>query len=341
MADAAASKDLTTGTEAREIGGRWQRRRGLGALLMRPEAGAVLATIVVFVFFSLFAPNFLTERVLSNVLLLAAELGILAVGVTMLMIAGEFDLSVGSVFGLGAGIVIVTLNAGIPALPAIALALLIAAGIGALNGVMVTRLRIHSLIVTLGGLMFYRAIVLAITGGFPLRLTEEHALLSLFSFRVRDVPGSFFWFLLMVIIFAIILNSTKKGNWTFATGGDPESAREMGVPINRVKITTFMLASVLAAFAGIVQMSRFSTIDALRGDGMELEAVLAVVVGGASLRGGYGSIVGAALGVIMLAMIKQGLILMGIPAFWFRAGVGVVLIGAAVINQYTLERSQR
>lgn len=272
---------------------------------------------------------------------MSAELGIIAVGVTMLMIAGEFDLSVGSVFGLGAGLVIVSLNAGIPAPVAIVLALIAAALIGTLNGVLVTRLGIHSLIVTLGGLMFYRAIVLGITGGFPLRLEEDHGFLTLFNFWWRDVPGTFFWFLALVIIFAVVLQNTKRGNWTFATGGDAEAARGMGVPINHVKITTFAITSVLAAFAGIIQMSRFSTIDALRGNGLELEAVLAVVVGGASLRGGYGSIVGAALGVVMLAMIKQGLILMNIPAFWFRAGIGVVLILAAAINIYVQERSLR
>jgi len=136
-----------------------------------------------------------------------------------------------------------------------------------------------------------------------------------------------------------ILNTTKLVNWIFATGGAREAAREMGVPTSRVKIMMFMIVSSLAAFAGIIQMARFSSIDALRGDGLELEAVLAVVVGGASLNGGYGSVVGAVLGVIMLAMIKQGLILMGIDAFWYRAGIGVVLIIAAVLNQYVRERS--
>jgi simple sugar transport system permease protein len=209
-----------------------------------------------------------------------------------LMIAGNFDLSVGSILGLASGICILLLNAGVPALVALALTLAVAAVIGAVNGFLVTRLRIHSLIVTLGALMFYRAVVLALTKGFPLRLAEEIPMMDLFSTRLGFVPVSFLWML-----------------------------------------------GVVAAFAGILQLARFNSIDALRGDGMELEAILAAVVGGASLNGGYGSVIGAVLGVFMLAMIKQGLILMGIDAYWYRAGIGLVLIGAAVVTQYVRERN--
>jgi simple sugar transport system permease protein len=330
---------LNVSDTGRVIGERRPQKTGVAGLLARPEAGTILATVCVFVFFSIFADKFLTDRIMSNVFLLSAELGIIAIGVTMLMVAGEFDLSVGSVFGLGAGVAIVTLNAGIPGPAAMAIVLVVAALIGALNGFLVTRLRVHSLIITLGGLMFFRAIVLAITGGFPLRLTEPEPFLSIFSFWLWGVPGTFFWLIGLVVVFAFVLNNTKLGNWVFATGGARDAAREMGVPTSRVKIMMFMIASMLAAFAGTVQMARFSSIDALRGDGLELEAVLAVVVGGASLNGGYGSVVGAALGVIMLAMIKQGLILMGIDAYWYRAGIGAVLILAAVLNQHVRERA--
>lgn len=323
----------------REIGFKRPQKTGLAALMTRTEAGAVLATVCVFVFFSLFADKFLTAGIMSNVFLLSAELGIVAIGVTLLMIAGEFDLSVGSVFGLSSGIAIMLLNAGVPGILAVAITLAVAAAIGALNGVLVTWLRIHSLIITIGALMFYRAIVLGLTGGFPLRLAGQQDFLSIFNFYLGPVPGSFFWLLGLVVVFAFLLTSTKLGNWIYATGGAGEAAREMGVPTRRVKITVFALVAALAAFAGIIQMARFSSIDALRGDGLELEAILAVVVGGASLNGGYGSVVGAVLGVIMLAMIKQGLILMGIDAYWYRAGIGVLLIAAAVLNQYVRERS--
>lgn len=328
-----------TSLSVRAIGFKRPPKKGLALLMTKPEAGAMLATACVFVFFSIFADHFLSERTLANIFLLSAELGIVAIGVTLLMIAGDFDLSVGSVFGLGAGICIVLLNAGIAAPLAIFITLLAAAVIGTLNGLMVTQLRIHSLIITLGGLMFYRAMVLAMTGGFPLRLKNPVPFMEIFSTRLGFLPVSFLWLILLMVLFGILLNSTKQGNWIFATGGEGAAAREMGVPTVLVKISMFVTVAILAAFTGIVQMARFSSIDALRGNGMELEAVLAVVVGGASLNGGYGSVVGAVLGVVMLAMIKQGLVLMGIDAYWYRAGIGVVLIVAAVVNQYVRERS--
>ena len=308
------------------------RDKLLWRLFRRPESGVVMAAVAIFIFFAIFAPFFLTINVLSNILLLSAELGMVAVGVTMLMVSGEFDLSVGSVLGLGAGMVVVMLNAGVLTPIAILIALIAAAGIGTVNGLLVTRLGIHSLIVTLGGLMFYRAVVLAITGGFPIRLSVEYPFLELFNFWWGAIPGTFLWFLVFILIFTIVLTSTKFGNWIFASGGGREAANEMGVPVTRVKIMAFACSSVLAASAGIIQMSRLNSVDALRGTAIELEAVLAVVVGGALLTGGRGSIIGAALGVVIVSMLKQGLILMGIPAFWFKAGIGVVLILAAYIN---------
>ncbi len=311
----------------------------LWRLFRRPESGVVMAALAIFIFFAIFAPFFLTINVMSNILLLSAELGMVAVGVTMLMVSGEFDLSVGSVLGLGAGMVVVMLNAGVATPLAIFIALVAAAGIGTVNGLLVTRLGIHSLIVTLGGLMFYRAVVLAITGGFPIRLDIEYPFLELFNFWWGAIPGTFLWFVVFIVIFTIVLTSTKFGNWIYASGGGREAANEMGVPVSRVKIMAFACASVLAASSGIIQMSRLNSVDALRGTAIELEAVLAVVVGGALLTGGRGSIVGAALGVIMVSMIKQGLILMGIPAFWFKAGIGVVLILAAYINHRVQQAS--
>ena len=232
------------------------RDKLLWRLFRRPESGVVMAAVAIFIFFAIFAPFFLTINVLSNILLLSAELGMVAVGVTMLMVSGEFDLSVGSVLGLGAGMVVVMLNAGVLTPIAILIALIAAAGIGTVNGLLVTRLGIHSLIVTLGGLMFYRAVVLAITGGFPIRLSVEYPFLELFNFWWGAIPGTFLWFLVFILIFTIVLTSTKFGNWIFASGGGREAANEMGVPVTRVKIMAFACSSVLAASAGIIQMSR-------------------------------------------------------------------------------------
>lgn len=338
------------------------QRSVLRRLLTRPEAGAVMAAVAVFLFFSIFSPHFFSLRVLQNVMLLSAEIGIVAVGVTMLMVAGEFDLSVGSVLGLGGGLVVVWANAGWPVPVAILLALLVGAAIGAANGLLVTRLGLHSLIVTLGGLMFYRAVVLTLNQGSPIRLgadtsgaggvevgSDPYPLLQIFDFiwviefwegAVLRVPAAFLWFLAFIVIFTIILTLTKFGNWIYAAGGGPEAARQMGVPVNRVKIMAFACASLCAVASGIVQMSRANEVDSTTGIGIELEAVLAVVVGGALVTGGQGSIIGSALGVMMVSMIKQGLVLMGTPAYWYKAGIGVILIVAAFIN-YRVQQSVR
>lgn len=136
-----------------------------------------------------------------------------------------------------------------------------------------------------------------------------------------------------------MLTTTRFGNWLFATGGSADAARGMGVPAQRVQVTTFALTSMLAAVAGFTSVARFSSVDALRGEGMELEVILAVVVGGASLTGGYGSVIGALLGVLIIGMIQQGLILAGISVYRYRAGIGLLLIIAAVVNQRVRMRS--
>jgi simple sugar transport system permease protein len=249
------------------------------------------------------------------------------------MIGGQFDLSVGSVYGLSAAVVILCVNAGVPGWLALPIVMAFGFGVGTINGLLVTRLGIHSLIITLGSLMFYRGVLLALTEGFPIRLGNPDPFLRALDFSWLGIPGPFFWFLGLVVIFAFVLTSTRFGNWLYATGGSPEAARGMGVPAERVQILAFANSAMLACLAGYVSVARFSSVDALRGQGFELEVVLAVVVGGASLNGGYGSIVGAALGVLIIGMIQQGLILIGISVYWYQAGIGLLLILAAVVNQ--------
>ena len=308
-------------------------RTWLDKVVARPESGVVLAALIVYAFFAIMAPHFLTERVTANILVSSASLGIIAVGVATLMIAGQFDLSVGSVYGLSAAVVVFAINFGIPGWAALPLVMAFGIAIGMANGWLVTRLGVHSLIITLGGLMFYRGVLLAVTEGFPMRLANPDPTLSALDFEFGPIPGPFFVFLILVVIFTYVLTTTRFGNWIYATGGAAEAARGMGVPARRIQITSFALASMLACIAGYVSVTRYSSVDALRGTGMELEVVLAVVVGGASLNGGYGSIIGAALGVLIIGMIQQGLILMGISVYWYRAGIGLLLIVAAVVNE--------
>ena len=194
-------------------------RTWLDRVVARPESGVVLAALIVYAFFAIMAPHFLTERVTSNILLSSASLGIIAVGVATLMIAGQFDLSVGSVYGFGAAVVVFAINFGIPGWAALPLVMAFGIAVGMVNGWLVTRLGVHSLIITLGGLMFYRGVLLAVTEGFPMRLAKPDPTLSALDFEFGPIPGPFFVFLFLVVVFTYVLTTTRFGNWIYATGG--------------------------------------------------------------------------------------------------------------------------
>jgi ribose/xylose/arabinose/galactoside ABC-type transport system permease subunit len=309
-------------------------RELMRSLAERSAFGAAAAGLVTFVVFVVVAPNFLSGNSITSILAIAAELGIVAVGVTLLMIGGEFDLSVGSVLGLSALSVPLLMSGGLPAILAVMIGFLIAATVGAISGVIVARTLAPSLIVTLGGLFFWRGVVLMLTGGFPVAVKQDDPLFVLFSSEIYGVNVSVFWLIAVVLLGSFLLYRTRLGNWIFATGGNPTAARQMGVPTARVKVTLFVIASCLAALAGMIQMTRFGSVDALRGQGVELVAIAATVIGGTRLQGGAGSVWGTAFGVTTLAMIELGLLLAGIPGYFYQATVGLLLILAVLVNLY-------
>ncbi|WP_322801449.1 ABC transporter permease [Thermoflexus sp.] len=311
----------------------WARGITLAELRRYPEVGALAGFLAVFFGFAIVAPHFLTLGSLAGIMTIAAELGLVAVGVTLLMIAGEFDLSVGSVLGVSAMVFALMARAGIPHLLAFLAALALAAAIGALNGWVVTRGRLPSFIVTLGSMMFWRGVLLAVTGGFPIAYEEQSLLMFVLSGRL---PGGFhasaLWFLGVALIATLVLTRTPFGNAIFASGGNPQAARALGVEVARVKQVGFILTAVLAGLTGIIQFSRFGSVDPLRGEGVELEAIAATVTGGTLLTGGYGSVIGTVLGALIVGMVRNGLVLAGAPAYWYRAFIGLVLVGAVIIN---------
>ncbi len=319
-----------------QVRARGRRRRwaiSLAELRRYPEVGALAGFLAVFLSFSIVAPYFLTLDSLAGIMTIAAELGLVAVGVTLLMIAGEFDLSVGSVLGVSSMAFALMVREGIPHLIAFLAAMGLAAVIGALNGWVVTRGRLPSFIVTLGSMMFWRGVLLAVTQGFPVSYEGQSVLMFALSGRL---PGGFhasaLWFLAVALIATVVLTRTSFGNAVFAAGGNPQAARALGVDVVRVKQAGFILTAVLAALAGIIQFSRFGSVDPLRGQGAELEAIAATVTGGTLLSGGYGSVIGTVLGALIVGMVRTGLVLAGAPAYWYQAFIGLVLVGAVIIN---------
>jgi ribose/xylose/arabinose/galactoside ABC-type transport system permease subunit len=448
---------------AREVSFKGERRAGNIWTEIRErmgrsaEAGAIVGFVAVFLFFIiataietdaqgntiLVSPQILTARSISSFVTNAASYGILAVGVAILMIAGEFDLSVGSMLGLSALVFIIAADSGLgglldmlpfvnpdhieswgisfqgfPPLLAIATALLTGATLGFINGTLQISTRIPSFIVTLGTLYIYRSIMyniipggtiaryerdpmmvdfhplvliglavalLAVTAyltfpnlrrnwsivqrrsnGFTGALlllvalillnllavavvvgvlsevggdystTISVAFFDILNGKLTFLPGNYLasivWWFLIAALFHLVLTQTRFGNAVFATGGNPGAALAQGIRVRRIKLMAFMLSGVMAAIGGMMEVARFEVVEPLRGTGYELDVIAAVVIGGTLLTGGYGSIIGALLGVLISGMLKTGLVLIGVEATWFRGVLGLIMIAAVIIN---------
>jgi simple sugar transport system permease protein len=307
------------------------------------EIVALISFLLLFVFFAIAADNFLTGFAQANILTFASITGIVVVGVAMLMIAGEFDLSVGSTFAVASYVFALSMNAGVPPVLAMVLALAICAVLGLINGLIVTRTGIPSFITTLGTMLAYRGIARALGGGnFAQYLGDRNLLFGVLNGAIEPVnqlfnpPSNFrvsiIWFLVIAVIVALVLRRSPFGNWVYAVGGNPGAALSQGVSVKRVKMICFLLTALLAGVAGVLQFSHRLSVDPLRGEGMELVAVAACVIGGIRLTGGYGTIVGACIGVLMLQMLEQGLVLMQVPVQIFRAVAGLILLIAVIVN---------
>jgi simple sugar transport system permease protein len=310
-----------------------------------PEAVALISFLSVFFFFSAAAPNFLTSLALADILTFGSVMGIIVVGVATLMIAGEFDLSVGSNFAVASYVWAILMNAGLPPVPAMVMAVMSSVFLGAVNGLVVIWSGLPSFIVTLGTMLAYRGIARGIGGSDFAKFTGERpflfdllngpmASINAFFAQGTSFRVSIIWFILIAIVMSWVLNRTRFGNWVYATGGNPGAALEQGVPVKRVKLTSFMLVGLLVGLASVMQFAHRTSVDPVRGEGWELVAVSASVIGGVALTGGSGTIVGAALGMLLLTTLDQGLVLMGVSVQVFRAVAGGILILAAILNAY-------
>ena len=310
-----------------------------------PEIVALISFLILFLFFAIRAENFLSLVSLTNILTIASIKGIFVVGVAMLMISGEFDLSVGSTLAVAGYIFALTLESGVTPLLAMLLALGVSVLLGLINGLIVTKTSIPSFITTLGTLLAYRGIARALGGGDFARYTGEKPFLFIilngeieFINQLGTPAGNarltIIWFVLFVIVAVIIMRRARYGNWVYATGGNRDAALAQGVRTNFVIVTNFVVTALLAGFAGLVQFASRPAVDPLRGEGWELIAVAACVIGGIWLKGGYGTIIGAALGIVLLQMVEQGLILIGVDVQLFQATIGLILILAVVVSTY-------
>ena len=321
-----------------------EKRSLLQRLVARPEFGPAVLLLLEIIVFTAINPAFLSALNIGNTLAFTPELGIMALGMTMLMTSGEFDLSVGSVFGFSAVIMWTLFNSGATSLEvAFVAALGLAMVIGFSNGWMVTKLKIPSFLVTLGMLLVVRGAALYITDGFPQRTWNAGeswlAKVRVGDFYIGDIRiyMSLIWFILIAIVLGYALTQTKAGNWIQAAGGNASSARARGVRVSRTKIMLFMLTAGLAAFAGIISSIRTSAANPNSGTGYELEIIAMVVIGGTALTGGRGTIIGTVLGVFILRLMRNGIILIGVPGLAYNIFIGAIILGMMALHSW-LER---
>ncbi len=309
--------------------------------LDKPElAGVVLLALLVVLFEITSNGFFLSYENMRGVLGLLPEMALVAMGVTILMIAGEFDISVGSVFALAPMTMAVSMVAGVPFVFAALLGLAAAAAVGFLNGLITLRFAIPSFITTLGMLFVARSVTVVISGGFPPVLPADIPS-WIFTAFVGLIRLSMFWFAGLAVVLAAILSLSNFGNWIKSTGGQIEAAAAMGIPTGAVKMTCFVLCALLAGFAGIVEVLRLGSPLPSLGEGLELQAIAAAVIGGTSLYGGVGTVLGAIVGALLIRVIDNGLVLSHVDANWFKFAIGSLLILAVVANAWLRRTSRR
>jgi len=359
-----------------------ERVREIGALrrfLSRPEFGSISGAVLVFVVFLLTAGNsgmFSAEGIV-NWATVAAFLGIISVGAALLMIGGEFDLSIGSMIGFaGMMLAIPALYWGWPLWVACVFTFALCAALGATNGYLVVKTGLPSFIVTLAFYFILRGLSLALstmlTGktivsnneGVSLRdlvgsdylfstLFSGHVLTGLFNAMAhwgliasRDggsalaigIPKVIVWWALLTAIGGFVLARTRRGNWILAVGGDANAAKNTGVPVARVKISLFIVTALCAALFAVLQVADAGSAAADRGLQKEFEAIIAAVIGGCLLSGGYGSVVGASIGALIFGMVQIGIGYTSIDNNWYRVFLGAMLLAAVLFNMYIRKR---
>jgi simple sugar transport system permease protein len=324
-----------------------ENRAIIRRLIAKPEFGPLVLFIAELFVFWVMNHDFLSPLNISNTLAFSVELGLVALAMTLLMTSGEFDLSVGSVFGFTPVLMWTLYNSGATSLAvAFVIGLVVAALIGLVNGFFVTRLKIPSFLVTLGMLLVVRGSALFVTDGFPQGTWSAGdqwlaaVLVGDFHIGPFRIYMSLFWFLAVVIVFGYVLTQTKFGNWIQAAGGNANAARARGVNVDRTKIALFMLSAVVSAFAGIISSIRTAAANPNSGTGYELEVIAMVVIGGTALTGGRGTIVGTLIGIFILRVMRNGIVLIGVPGLAYNIFIGAIILGMMALHSGLERRHQ-
>ncbi|GAA1241064.1 ABC transporter permease [Janibacter melonis] len=339
-------------TSAAAVDDRVAAKGGLGLLFSRPEIGALVGAVAIAVIFIAVAPGFRSIGNTGTILYGAAAIGVMAVGVSLLMVGGEFDLSTG-VAAISSGICasLTAWNFGLNVWIGVLAALVFSLLVGAFNGWLLTKTGLPSFLVTLGTFFVLQGANLAVTrlvGGSVAtpRISDMagfESARSVFAWSVQIGPVTIkalvaYWAVL-VVIGALVLTRTRVGNWIYAAGGDADAARAVGVPVTRVKIGLFMAVGFCAWVLGMHLLFEYSVMQSGEGVGQEFIYIIAAVVGGCLLTGGYGSVVGAALGALIYGMTQAGISYAGWNVDWLKTFLGVMLLLATLLNVYVKKKA--
>lgn len=314
-------------------------------LLHARESGVFAALVLLFLVGSVVSPNFIQGDNLLSVGQQISQIGIMAIGATFVIINGEIDLSVGSIYALGAIVSGMVIVAGAAWLIAIVLGLLAGTVAGAINGLATVYLGIPSFIVTLGTLSVFRGITLLISNGAPISLSNSVPGVAEFSLlgqgRLFGIPMQLLIFVIFIIVGVVLLSRSRLGFNTYAVGGNAEAAHLVGINVKRTKLTAFIISGFCASAAGVLGLSFLSYVQGVTGTGLELIVISAVIIGGAALFGGSGTMWGTVIGVAFIGLLQNILNINGISSFWQTVVTGSVIVIAVAADAWQRRRAVR
>jgi len=329
------------------------KKSTLSKILGRPEIGALVGAVALFIFFAAVAPVFLQPGSIATVLYGASTIGIMAVGVSLLMIGGEFDLSTGvAVISSALSASLLSWYFGLNVWVGVVLALVVSLLIGFINGIILIKTKLPSFIVTLASFLMLTGLNLGLTRAIGGSVSSPsianmdgfQSAKAVFASSVNiagiDVKVTVFIWLIMVVIASWILLRTKVGNWIFAIGGDEKAARAVGVPVVRTKIGLFMAVGFCGWVLGMHNLFAFDTVQSGEGIGNEFLYIIAAVIGGCLLTGGYGSAIGGAIGAFIFGMANKGIVYAEWNPDWFKFFLGLMLLLATVVNIVVKKRAE-
>jgi ribose transport system permease protein len=312
--------------------------RLLTAAVKSTESAIFLALVLIMAVTEFFAPNFLSG---SNLYLISRQISfvaIVAIGELFVILTGGIDLSVGSVMALAGMAAAYLMKVGVNPSAAVFLAVMVGMAMGAVNGVLISYVKIAPFIVTLGMLSLASGLVLGFSKGWPItEIPKSFLPIAQGSFLGLPIP---LWVAAFVAVVAhVVLRYTAFGRRTYAIGGNEQATFLSGINVSRIKLRLYMISAATASLAGIILVARFNSAQADTGKGWELDAIAAAVIGGTSLAGGSGSVLGVLIGACIMGVIKNGLVLMRVSSYWQTAIIGIIIVLAAVLDRVKPKRA--